>query len=146
MVPGWCWFVPVQASCVRPCSRQRARALLLTAVALTFLPASAAGGPTAPLDAAPARPSRIADDQFLPAPVELQVEMLPVPVLGLSERAPRFSWVAEVPPGTRGLAQTAYRVRVARATEPKVTTCEFQSTMTCLKSAPIAAPASASCL
>jgi hypothetical protein len=111
--------------CLRACSRQRARALLLTAVALTVLPASAAVGPSAPVDPVPARPSRIADDQFLPAPVELQVELLPVPVLGLSERAPRFSWVAEVPPGTRGLAQTAYRVRVARATEPKVTTCEF---------------------
>jgi len=57
--------------------------------------------------------SKAGPSSLLPAPSELQVELLPVPVLGLSERAPRFSWVAEVPAGVRGLSQVAYRVTVA---------------------------------
>jgi hypothetical protein len=59
----------------------------------------------------------------LPAPTDLQVEMLPVPVMGLSERVPRFSWVTQAPSHLRGLAQSAYRVTVARAGSPEEVFC-----------------------
>lgn len=88
--------------------------LLAAASSCERIPAAVAMDPT----------GQILDGQ-LPAPTELHVEMLPVPVHGLSERVPRFSWVAEVPPGgARGLAQTAYRVHVTRATgATTVTAC-----------------------